>query len=58
MPFVCVMGAGVVTAVLGYQSFVTNLTHFLGVLLVVLIPWSAVNLADYFLVRRGSYDVA
>ena len=48
MPFVCVMGAGVVTAVLGYQSFVTNLTHFLGVLLVVLIPWSAVNLADYF----------
>jgi len=28
------------------------------VLLVILIPWSAVNLADYFLVRRGSYDVA
>jgi NCS1 family nucleobase:cation symporter-1 len=24
----------------------------------VLIPWSAVNLADYFLVRRGGYDVA
>jgi len=23
-----------------------------------LIPWSAVNLADYFLVRRGRYDVA
>jgi NCS1 family nucleobase:cation symporter-1 len=58
MPFVCVMAAGVVTAVLGYQSFVTNLTHFLDVLLAVLIPWSAVNLADYFLVRRGSYDVA
>jgi NCS1 family nucleobase:cation symporter-1 len=27
-------------------------------LLVILIPWSAINLADYFLVRRGSYDVA
>ena len=27
-------------------------------LLVIFIPWSAVNLADYFLVRRGSYDVA
>ena len=23
-----------------------------------MIPWSAVNLADYFLVRRGRYDVA
>ena len=52
------MAVGVVTACLGYQSFVTNLTNFLDVLLVVLIPWSAVNLADYFLVRRGGYDVA
>jgi nucleobase:cation symporter-1, NCS1 family len=25
---------------------------------VLFIPWSAVNLADYFLVRHGSYDVA
>ena len=58
VPFVCVMAAGVVTAYLGYQSFVTNLTNFLDVLLVILIPWSAVNLADYFLVRRGRYDVA
>jgi NCS1 family nucleobase:cation symporter-1 len=58
VPFACVMAAGVVTAYLGYQSFVTNLTNFLDVLLVIFIPWSAVNLADYFLVRRGRYDVA
>ena len=58
VPFVCVMAAGVVTAYLGYQSFVTNLSNFLDVLLVIFIPWSAVNLADYFLVRRGRYDVA
>jgi nucleobase:cation symporter-1, NCS1 family len=58
VPFVFVMAAGVVTAYLGYQSFVTNLTNFLDVLLMVLIPWSAVNLADYFLVRRGRYAVA
>jgi purine-cytosine permease-like protein len=57
-PPVCVMAVGVVTACLGYLSFVTNLTNFLDVLLVILIPWSAVNLADYFLVRRGRYDVA
>ncbi len=58
VPFVCVMAAGVVTACLGYLSFVTNLTNFLDILLVILIPWSAVNLTDYFLVRRGRYDVA
>jgi NCS1 family nucleobase:cation symporter-1 len=27
------------------------------VLLVIFIPWSAVNLADYFIVRHGHYDV-
>ena len=58
IPYLCVMAAGVVTAYLGYQSFVTNLTNFLDVLLVIFIPWSAVNLADYFVVRRGAYDVA
>ena len=58
IPFAFVMAAGVVTAFLGYRSFVTNLTNFLDVLLVIFIPWSAVNLADYFLVRRGRYDVA
>jgi NCS1 family nucleobase:cation symporter-1 len=58
VPFACVMAAGVVTACLGYRSLVTNLTNFLDVPLVILIPWSAVNLADYFLVRRGRDDVA
>ena len=54
IPYLCVMAAGVVTAYLGYQSFVTNLTNFLDVLLVIFIPWSAVNLADYFVIRRGA----
>jgi NCS1 family nucleobase:cation symporter-1 len=58
VPFLAVMAAGAVVALAGYQSFVTNLSNFLDVLLVVFIPWSAVNLADYFLVRRGRYDVA
>ena len=58
VPFGFVTAVGVVTAYLGYQSFVTNVTNFLDVLLVILIPWSAINLADYFLVRRGRYDVA
>jgi NCS1 family nucleobase:cation symporter-1 len=57
IPFLCVMAAGVAVALLGYQSFVTNLSNFLDVLLVLFIPWSAVNLADYFIVRRARYDV-
>jgi nucleobase:cation symporter-1, NCS1 family len=58
IPYLCVMAVGIVVAWLGYKSFVTNLSNFLDVLLVIFIPWSAVNLADYFLIRRGNYDVA
>ena len=58
IPFLCTMAAGVVIACLGYNHFVSNLSNFLDVLLVLFIPWSAVNLADYFLVRHGTYDVA
>jgi nucleobase:cation symporter-1, NCS1 family len=57
VPFGLVMAAGVAVALLGYRSFVANLSSFLDVLLVVFIPWSAVNLADYYLVRRARYDV-
>jgi nucleobase:cation symporter-1, NCS1 family len=58
IPFLGVMAAGVVVACFGCQHFVSNLSNFLDVILVLFIPWSAVNLADYFLVRHGSYDVA
>jgi nucleobase:cation symporter-1, NCS1 family len=57
IPYLAVMAAGVIIAILGYQTFVTSLENFLGYLLVIFIPWSAVNLADYFIVRHGSYDV-
>jgi nucleobase:cation symporter-1, NCS1 family len=57
IPFCAVMAVGVVVALLGYKSFVTNLSNFLDLLLVLFIPWSAVNLADYFLIRRAHYDV-
>ncbi|HEY1616414.1 MAG TPA: cytosine permease [Streptosporangiaceae bacterium] len=57
IPFLCVMAVGAVVALFGYKSFVTNLSNFLDVLLVLFIPWSAVNLADYFVIRHGKYDV-
>jgi NCS1 family nucleobase:cation symporter-1 len=53
-----VIAAGTLSALLGYHQFVSNLSNFLNVLLFVFIPWSAVNLTDYYLVRHGDYDVA
>lgn len=52
-----VIAAGLLSALLGYQHFVDNLANFLNVLLYVFIPWSAINLTDYYLVRHGDYDV-
>jgi NCS1 family nucleobase:cation symporter-1 len=49
---------GLVIALAASASFVTNFLNFVTVLLYLLIPWSAINLADYFIVRHGDYDVA
>jgi NCS1 family nucleobase:cation symporter-1 len=53
-----VIAAGTGCALLGYREFVSNLANFLNVLLYVFIPWSAINLTDYYLVKHGNYDVA
>jgi NCS1 nucleoside transporter family len=43
---------------IGLQSnFLANYTNFILLLLYVLIPWTAINLVDYYLIRRGEYDV-
>ena len=52
-----IIAAGTLCALLGYQEFVDNLSNFLAVLLYVLIPWSAINLTDYYFIKRGDYDV-
>ena len=54
---VLVIAVGTALALLGYREFVENLSNFLSVLLYVLIPWSAINLTDYYFIRRGDYDV-
>jgi NCS1 family nucleobase:cation symporter-1 len=52
------IAAGAGCALLGYRQFVNNLSNFLNVLLYVFIPWSVINLTDYYLVKHGDYDVA
>jgi NCS1 family nucleobase:cation symporter-1 len=45
-------------ALLGRSSFLNNYTDFILLLLYVLVPWTAINLVDYYLLRHGQYDVA
>lgn len=49
-------GGGYVAAVIS-GSFLTDLSNFLNFLLYLLAPWSAINLVDFYLVRKGHYDV-
>lgn len=43
---------------LAFQStFLTSYVNFILFLLYVLIPWTAINLVDYYLIRHGQYDV-
>jgi nucleobase:cation symporter-1, NCS1 family len=44
-------------AVLTKESFLVNYEDFILLLLYVLVPWTAINLVDYYLLRHGEYDV-
>ena len=48
---------GTVIAMVGYSSFLTSFENFINVLLFFFVPWSAINLVDYYLIKRGHYDV-
>ena len=51
-------GLATLGALLGKDSFLDNYTDFILLLLYVLVPWTAINLVDYYLLRHGQYDVA
>jgi nucleobase:cation symporter-1, NCS1 family len=40
------------------KHFLTNFDNFLLLILYLFIPWTAVNLVDYYIVRRGHYAIA
>ncbi len=46
-----------VVAVLGQGNFIENYTNFLLLLLYFIIPWSAINLVDFYLLRHEQYDI-
>ena len=47
-----------VLALVSTASFQENFSNFLLLVLYLFIPWTAVNLVDYFIVRRGHYAIA
>jgi nucleobase:cation symporter-1, NCS1 family len=51
-------GVALAAALLSKDSFLANYEDFILLLLYVLVPWTAINLVDYYLLRHGDYDVA
>ena len=48
----------VAMALFAGPHFMESYTSFLLLLLYVMVPWTAINLVDYYLIRHGDYDVA
>ena len=46
-----------ILACLSSAHFYSSFENFIGVLLFFFVPWSAINLVDYYLVKHGRYDV-
>lgn len=44
-------------ALAGKDSFLVFFSDFVAILLYVLIPWSAINLIDYFVLEKGEYEI-
>ncbi|WP_375504319.1 purine-cytosine permease family protein [uncultured Jatrophihabitans sp.] len=49
---------GLVGALLATDNFLADFNNFLVLVLYLFIPWTAVNLVDYYVVRRGHYAIA
>lgn len=50
-------GSGFVEVAIS-SHLLTSLTNFLALILYLLIPWTAINLVDYYFVRKGRYNVS
>ena len=48
---------GTIIAWKASSNFITDLSNFLVFTLYLLVPWTAINLTDFYLIRRGHYDI-
>ena len=51
------MTAAVIVAVWSHGNFEGYFGNILSAMIYMLVPWSGINLADYYLVRKGIYDI-
>jgi NCS1 family nucleobase:cation symporter-1 len=49
--------AAILIALAGESNFLTLYSQFNELLLYLMVPWTAVNLVDYYLIRFGNYDI-
>jgi len=56
--FTAALSLVIALAVANNDSFQANFSNFLLLVLYFFIPWTAVNLVDFFIVRRGHYAIA
>ncbi|MNM60580.1 cytosine permease [compost metagenome] len=52
-----IVGASTLIALLGQHSFLVAFKSFILFLLTFFVPWSAVNLVDYYFITKERYDV-
>ena len=48
---------GTIIAIEASSNFLTDLTNFLIFTLYLLVPWTAINLTDFYVIRHGRYDI-
>jgi hypothetical protein len=54
---VLLFGISLILALVAQNDFLVNYENFISLLLYVLVPWTAVNLVDYYFVQHGNYAV-
>jgi len=55
---IIVLAACSVAAVFASKDFIGHFVDMVLVLLVVLVPWTAINLIDFYAIHKGKYDIA
>ncbi|GIM48375.1 putative purine-cytosine permease YxlA [Collibacillus ludicampi] len=48
---------GTIVGIWGQGNFLENYSKFLLLLLYFMVPWTAINLVDYYLLRKGDYNI-
>lgn len=55
---VVIFALSMLLGIVGAGNFMNNYENFLLLLVYLFIPWTAINLTDYYFVKHGNYDIA